>query len=62
MPAQMDPNDEKQYWSRHYSDAIAAAGGLSITIPLLEESDRVRRVGSIDNQRIGISDLIDAMG
>ena len=42
MPAQMDPNDEKQYWSRHYSDAIAAAGGLSITIPLLEESDRVR--------------------
>jgi putative glutamine amidotransferase len=37
MPAQMDPDDEKQYLSRQYPDAIAAAGGLPVTIPLLED-------------------------
>jgi len=37
LPAQMDPYDDKQYLSRQYSDAIAASGGLPITIPLLAE-------------------------
>jgi putative glutamine amidotransferase len=34
MPMQMNPDDEKQYLSRMYSDAVAAAGGLPIMIPL----------------------------
>jgi putative glutamine amidotransferase len=42
MPAQMDPNDGKQYLSRQYSDAIAAAGGMPVVIPLLEETERLR--------------------
>jgi putative glutamine amidotransferase len=36
MPAQMDPGSDKQYLNRQYSDAVAAAGGLPIAIPLLE--------------------------
>lgn len=36
MPAQMDPGSDKQYLSRKYSDAVAAAGGMPLTIPLLE--------------------------
>ncbi len=42
MPAQLDPNDEKQYLSRHYSDAVALAGGLPITLPPLAEPESVR--------------------
>jgi putative glutamine amidotransferase len=42
MPVQMDPNDEKQYLSRQYSDAIAAAGGLPVVIPLLAKAERTR--------------------
>jgi putative glutamine amidotransferase len=38
MPAQMDPDDEKQYLSRKYADAVAAAGGLPLMIPLLGEA------------------------
>jgi len=38
----MDPNDEKQYLSRNYSDAIAAAGGLPCLIPLLGDPESVR--------------------
>ncbi len=41
MPAQMDPNDDKQYLSRHYSDAIVATGGLPVMIPLLPTAEAV---------------------
>jgi putative glutamine amidotransferase len=41
MPAQMDPNDEKQYLSRHYPDAVTAAGGLPIIIPLISAPQSV---------------------
>jgi putative glutamine amidotransferase len=39
MPAQMDPGREMQYLSRHYSDAIAGAGGTPLIIPLTETAD-----------------------
>ena len=42
MPAQLDPNDDKQYLSRRYSDAIVAAGGLPVMIPLLPAADSIR--------------------
>ena len=41
MPAQMDPDDERQYLSRQYTDAISGAGGLPIIIPLLAEPGTV---------------------
>jgi putative glutamine amidotransferase len=41
MPAQIDPDDEKQYLSSRYSDAIATAGGLPIIIPLLSDARRM---------------------
>ena len=42
MPAQMDPDDEKQYLSWHYADAIAASGGLPIMLPLLASPENAR--------------------
>jgi putative glutamine amidotransferase len=42
MPAQMDPDDDKQYLSRHYPDAISASGGLPVMIPLLASPEIVR--------------------
>ncbi len=45
----MDPDDEKQYLSRQYPDAIAAAGGLPIIFPLLAEPEAVRPLaGKLD--------------
>jgi putative glutamine amidotransferase len=41
MPVQMDPDDQKQYLNRNYSDAIAAAGGLPIMIPLFGGAGRM---------------------
>jgi putative glutamine amidotransferase len=41
MPAQMDPDDDKQYLSRHYPDAIAASGGLPVMIPLLSSPESI---------------------
>ncbi len=41
MPAQLDPNDDKQYLSRCYSDAIAAAGGLPVMITLLPAAESI---------------------
>jgi putative glutamine amidotransferase len=41
MPAQMNPNNEKQYLSSKYSEAIAKAGGMPIMIPLLDEARRM---------------------
>lgn len=42
MPAQMDPDDDKQYLSRQYAEAIASAGGLPVMIPLLAAVESVR--------------------
>jgi putative glutamine amidotransferase len=44
MPAQMDPGDDKQYLSRLYPEAVASAGGLPITIPLLSEPASLRKL------------------
>jgi hypothetical protein len=35
MPVQMDPGSDKQYLDRRYSEAVAAAGGVPILIPLI---------------------------
>jgi len=37
----MDPDDEKQYLSRHYPDAVLSAGGLPVIIPLLATAESV---------------------
>jgi putative glutamine amidotransferase len=42
MPAQMDPDGDVQYLSRHYSDAIAEAGGVPIILPLLATTESAR--------------------
>ncbi len=42
MPVQMDPGSEKQYLSRNYADAISAAGGVPILVPLLSEPGVLR--------------------
>jgi len=42
MPVQMDPDDDRQYLSRHYPDAIAASGGIPVMIPLLDSPDFIR--------------------
>jgi putative glutamine amidotransferase len=42
MPAQLDPKDDEQYLSRRYSDAIVAAGGLPVMLPLLSAAESIR--------------------
>jgi putative glutamine amidotransferase len=37
MPARMDPGTDSQYLSRQYADAVAAAGGVPLIFPLLDE-------------------------
>lgn len=44
MPAQMDPGGDKLYLSRQYPDAIEAAGGLPIIIPLAATAGSVRSI------------------
>jgi putative glutamine amidotransferase len=44
MPAQMDPGGSKQYLSREYSDAVTAAGGIPIIIPLPETASSVQSI------------------
>jgi putative glutamine amidotransferase len=41
MPVQMDAGGEIQFLSRHYSDAISAAGGTPIIVPLTENPERM---------------------
>jgi len=49
MPAQMDSGSDKQYLSRQYSDAVAAAGGMPLIIPLLAAPRSMRpMVESLD--------------
>lgn len=42
MPVQLDPNEEKQYLSRCYSDAVASAEGIPILLPLIAAPEAVR--------------------
>jgi len=42
MPAQLDPESDRQYLSRQYSDAIAAAGGLPLILPLVASASTLR--------------------
>jgi putative glutamine amidotransferase len=42
MPTQLDPGGDKQYLSREYPDAVSAAGGIPIMIPLLQRAESVR--------------------
>ncbi len=42
MPAQMDPGGDRQYLSRQYTDAVAAAGGVPLILPLLPMADSFR--------------------
>ncbi len=37
MPVRMDPGTERQYLSRFYPDAVAAAGGVPLLLPLLRD-------------------------
>jgi len=36
LPARMDPGKESQYLSRNYADAVLAAGGMPVIVPLAE--------------------------
>jgi putative glutamine amidotransferase len=38
LPARMDPGTDRQYLSRQYADALHAAGGCPVIIPLLEDT------------------------
>lgn len=42
LPARMDPGKDSQYLSRTYVDAILAAGGVPIIIPLAETPESFR--------------------
>ena len=42
----MDEGSDSQYLSREYADAVAAAGGIPVILPLLEEPEVLRRAGA----------------
>ncbi len=42
MPVRMDPSSECQYLQRQYADAIAAAGGAPVLLPLLANPGHLR--------------------
>jgi putative glutamine amidotransferase len=42
LPARMDPGKDRQYLSRHYADAVQAAGGTPVILPLLEDPGSLR--------------------
>ena len=44
LPVQMDPEHDKQYLSRDYSNAIAEAGGIPLILPIQESSDSIAAV------------------
>lgn len=44
LPARMDPGTDSQYLSRQYADAISAAGGTPVILPLLERPSAIRRL------------------
>jgi putative glutamine amidotransferase len=44
MPAQLDPGNNRQFLSRQYCDAVAAAGGLPLILPLLEPASSLASV------------------
>ncbi len=49
LPVQLKPGTGRQYLSRDYTDAILAAGGLPIVIPLLKTPESLRHLsGRLD--------------
>ena len=45
----MDPGTDVQYLSRHYADAVAAAGGIPVLLPLLEDPESLSSMaGELD--------------
>lgn len=44
LPVRMDPSKGSQYLDRRYADAIAAAGGIPILLPLLKDLAKIRAV------------------
>jgi putative glutamine amidotransferase len=44
MPAQMDPGSDQQYLSRNYPEAIAAAGGVPLILPLVVPAETLETV------------------
>ncbi len=44
MPCRMDPGTDIQYLSRQYMDAIQAAGGIPVIVPLLENPQAIREI------------------
>jgi putative glutamine amidotransferase len=49
LPLRMDPGTDIQYLSRQYGDAVAAAGGVPVLLPLLEGPEALRPLaGELD--------------
>jgi len=42
LPVRMDPSAACQYLDRRYADAVAAAGGIPVLLPLLENPGSIR--------------------
>ncbi len=68
MPCRMDPGTDRQYLSRQYMDAIHAAGGIPVILPLLENPQAIRELAKgldgvlltgsssdVDPQRYGVA-------
>ena len=68
MPCRMDPGTDCQYLSRQYMDAIHAAGGIPVILPLLENPQAIREIAKgldgvlltgsssdVDPQRYGVA-------
>ncbi len=57
MPARMDPGKNSQYLSRLYPDAVHAAGGVPVILPLLEDARALRSMAdSLDGLLLTGSD------
>jgi putative glutamine amidotransferase len=68
LPARMDPGTDSQYLSRQYADAVCAAGGTPVILPLLDDPRAIRHLvenldgilltgssSDIDPNRYGVS-------
>ncbi len=51
LPARMDPGKDRQYLSRVYPDAVFAAGGIPVILPLLEDA---RSLGPVAERLDGL--------
>ena len=44
LPARMDPGTDSQYLSRQYADAVSAAGGIPVILPLLDDPRTIQHL------------------